>query len=104
MASGSGGSNAIGWAVLGFLAGVAATLGVLVFLTPGHGRHREMQPAAAPAAIPPPAETAREARPPRPEPSAKPPTPSVAAADIDQQVQEDAAAAGMTSRRKPAPN
>ena len=102
MADGSRGSSALGWAVLGFLAGVAATLGVLVFLNPGHGRHHDEAPTQALA--PPPAPKMAEEQPAKaPPPSAKPPTPPAAttAANVDQQVQEDAAAAGMTSRRQP---
>ena len=104
MADGSRGSNALGWAVLGFLAGVAATLGVLVFLNPGHGRHHDEAPtqAIAPAPAPKIAEEQPAKAPPL---SAKPPAPrasTLSAANVDQQVQEDAAAAGMTSRRQPA--
>ncbi|HEX4181392.1 MAG TPA: hypothetical protein VHY32_11430 [Caulobacteraceae bacterium] len=105
MADGSRGSNALGWAVLGFLAGVAATLGVLVFLNPGHGRHHDEAPAET--AIPAPLPKLAESEPAKPAPSAKPLAPvSTAAAapsstaTVDQQVQEDAAAAGMTSRRQ----
>jgi hypothetical protein len=109
MADGSRGSNALGWAVLGFLAGVAVTLGVLTFLAPGHLKHRG-EPTEAPSAAPP-APLAREQAPkPPPKPlSASAASSAVAAASAtDQQVQEDAAAAGMTSRRQssaePAPN
>ena len=103
MADGSRGSNALGWAVLGFLAGVAATLGVLVFLNPGHARHHDEAPTQALAPAPAP-KIAEEKPAKAPPPSAKPPAPPAAAAtaaNVDQQVQEDAAAAGMTSRRQP---
>jgi hypothetical protein len=104
MANGSSGSNAVGWVVLGFLAGVAATLGVMVFLQSGHARHTDAESAAAPvAASEAPAMATQTAPTPKPAPSAKPAAPAAAVAaanDADQQVQEDAAAAGMTSRRK----
>ncbi len=106
MANGSGGSNALGWAVLGFLAGVAATLAVLVLMGPGHGRR---PPAPTEAAAPPP--TPKIAALTAPKPAALKPAPvssaRAAVTTTDQQVQEDAAAAGMTSRRQssePAPN
>ena len=113
MANQSSGSNAVGWVVLGFLAGVAATLGVMVFLNSGHAKHTEAESSAAPiAASEAPAVAAQTAPAPAPKPpSAKPPAPAAAVAaanDADAQVQEDAAAAGMTSRRQssapPAPN
>jgi len=100
MADGSRGSNALGWVVLGFLAGVAATLSILVVLNPGHGRRHEEPPAEAVAPAPLP--KIAEDEPPK-APSAAKPAPSVApisTATVDQQVQEDAAAAGMTSRRQ----
>jgi len=100
MANGSGGSNALGWAVLGFLAGVAATLAVLVFMGPGHGR-RPLAPTEATALPPSPKLAAVTA----PKPAVVKPAPlssaRAAVAATDQQVQEDAAAAGMTSRRQP---
>jgi hypothetical protein len=105
MASDTGRSSALGWVVLAFLAGVAATLGLLV-LTQHHPRHHE-ETTVAPAAIPP----AKVAETVAPKPVApKPVAVSSAVATetpVDQQVQEDAAAAGMTSRRQspaPAPN
>ncbi|HEX4182858.1 MAG TPA: hypothetical protein VHY34_06345 [Caulobacteraceae bacterium] len=98
MASDAGRSNALGWAVLAFLAGVAATLGLLV-LTEHHPRHHE-ETTVAPTAIPP----AKVAETKVPKPVApKPVAVSSAVATetaVDQQVQEDAAAAGMTSRRQ----
>jgi hypothetical protein len=108
MAQESRGSNGLGWAVLGFLAGVAATLGVLTFMSPGH-RHRE-EPAGATAPIAPPAP--KIARSTASKAAAKTTSQTVssaaaAATTTDQQVQEDAAAAGMTSRRQssePPPN
>ena len=99
MANGSGGSNALGWVVLGFLAGVAATLGVLTFIGPGHARRQE---APAEAVAPPPTPRIAEDVAPKP-PVSKPATQTLSSASAsvnatDQQVQEDAAAAGMTSR------
>jgi hypothetical protein len=108
MAQESRGSNALGWAVLGFLAGVAATLGVLTFMSPGH-RHRE-EPAEATAPIAPAAPKIAQSAAAKPVAKTAAKTVSSAAAaatTTDQQVQEDAAAAGMTSRRQssePPPN
>ncbi len=105
MASGSGGSNAFTWFVIGVLTGVAGTLAVLIW----SGRHhaRQEQPpieSAAPAVV---------YRPPIAAPAAKPAPPASAApaaetapvsSTVDSQVAEDAAAAGMTSRsRSPSP-
>ena len=105
MANGAGGSNALGWTVLGFLAGVAATLAVLTFLSPGHARRHE-QPVEATVA--PPEAKSEPAVVPKPAPLKPPPVSTTAAVSAtDQQVQEDAAAAGMTSRRQssaPPPN
>jgi hypothetical protein len=82
-------------------------LGVLTFLTPGHARHPEEAPAetTAPPLQPTIEEPAPKAAPVKPAPSAAAVSSAAAAATAtDQQVQEDAAAAGMTSRRaQPAP-
>jgi hypothetical protein len=100
MADGARGSNALGWMVIGFLGGVAVTLGVLTILGPGHGRHRS--DATEETIAPPPSKVAEDVA---PRPAPKPAAPVVSAAppvanSVDQQVQEDAAAAGMTSRRQ----
>lgn len=86
-------SYSFSWFVVGFLSGIAATLVVLIFAgarqrpepiristPPIVERPRRIEPPAAPAQTPP----------------APPPTPD----QIDQQVAEDAAAAGMTSRSR----
>jgi hypothetical protein len=91
------------WFVIGFLAGVAATLAVLIF---GAGRPRsaEATPAPRPAIVtytPPRIARTRtpvEAPPPASSMAAAL-TPLVGPAVPDEQVQEDAAAAGMTARR-----
>jgi hypothetical protein len=102
MATESRGSNAFGWLVLGFLAGVAATLAALTYISPGDlfPRHRtapplavSAAPAAAPMAIAPAAVVPKHAK----LATIHEPTP----AQTEQQVQDDAAAAGMTSRRAP---
>ena len=100
MANESRGSNAFGWLVLGFLAGVAATLAVLTFLSPSDvDRHTAAPLPAAPAlAITPPAPaTLPLVKPPKLATVHQAPEPQ-----SQQQVDDDAAAAGMTSRRAPA--
>jgi len=105
MAKEGGGGGGFGWALLGFLAGVAATLGLQVLIG-GNGRHAEAPPVAeAPAAAP----TALASSAPVAKPAKKPvvvaETPPVSAAKpaapADAQVADDAAAAGMTSRMAP---
>src|ERR1700760_3599397 len=46
---GGGGGSALGWTLLGFLAGIAATLGVQILLGPKSAPEREVAP--APAAV-----------------------------------------------------
>ena len=103
MATESRGSNAFGWLVLGFLAGVAATLAVLTYLSPGDlfPRHRSAAPLAASAA-PAVAPLAIAPAPVLPKPAKLATTHEPTPAQSEQQVQDDAAAAGMTSRRAPA--
>jgi hypothetical protein len=100
MASDAGRSNALGWAVLGFLGGVAATLGLLV-ITQHHPRHHEETTAAPIEAPAPKVAEVEKPKPVAPKPAV---TPAAVAttSTVDQQVQEDAAAAGMTSRRQSA--
>lgn len=96
------------WLLLGVLAGVALTLGALLFLNAGSGDGGDSRTAAdeaaaaaagtLPEAVAPPAATA-------PEPKGAPvPPPYDAGLDpaSDDQIADDAAASGMTSRA-PAP-
>ena len=94
------------WLLLGVLAGVALTLGALLFLNAGSGDGGDSRSAAddaaAVAAQP---EAAALPAPTAPEPKADPvPAPHDAGIDpaSDDQIADDAAAAGMTSRA-PAP-
>ena len=101
MADASRGGSALGWVVLGFLAGVAATMAIFTVLSPSHARHREPSEVLSAAPAPRLSEDAAPKPQSEPAPSAAP-APALAAANaVDQQVQEDAAAAGMTSRRTP---
>ena len=106
MASGSGGSNAFTWFVIGVLTGVAGTLAVLIW----SGRHhaREEQPtieSASPAVVyrPPSAAPLVKPAPLAALPASSAPAAAPASSAADSQVAEDAAAAGMTSRSR-APN
>ena len=99
----------VGWFAVGFLAGVGATLAAIIFAT----RPQPMQ-AAVPAPTAPAAAVVTYHAPqlggaaaqnspapilphPQTAPAARPP----GAAALDRQTQEDAAAAGMTSRSRP---
>ena len=99
------GGHGFSWFVIGFLAGVAATLAVLIY----YGGQRLHAAQAGPASTPgaPPVVTYQAPSPlplTRPVPPPAPTSPAAAAAAPppapDQQVQEDAAATGMTSRSK----
>ncbi|HEY2662435.1 MAG TPA: hypothetical protein VGI79_22150 [Caulobacteraceae bacterium] len=99
----SGGVGPFGWTLLGFLAGVAATLAVQLILV-GRDREKSDQEEAhhtAPV-------VAVTPQLPAPKRKSKPVSDSVAAPKSEasevQQVAEDAAAAGMTSRTKPSAN
>jgi len=115
-------SVSVGWFLVGFLAGVGATLAAIIFATrpqPTHVAlpaptppaaavvtyHAPQIPESAPASLPPLAGPI----PPRPqEAGAPPPSPGAGAAPAhssrtagpDEQTREDAAAAGMTSRSR----
>ena len=97
-----GGVGPFGWTLLGFLAGVAATLAVQLIMT-GRERADEQEEAAhAPPVV------AVTPQLPAPKPKAKHAPPSAASAATAQletseaqQVAEDAAATGMTTRAQP---
>ena len=93
MASQDGGRGFI-WFLIGLLAGVAATLTVLIFFGGRPTRSEAVAPLAAPAV----AHAPRKAGP-RPRPADET-APASAASAADEQVAEDAAATGMTSRSK----
>lgn len=96
------------WLLLGVLAGVALTLGALLFLNAGSGDGGDTRTAAddaAAAAVAPQAEAAALPAPVAPEAKAATvPVPRDAGIDpaSDDQIADDAAASGMTSRA-PAP-
>ena len=116
----SGGVGPFGWTLLGFLAGVAATLAIQLILV-GRDRDEDQDDAvrAAPPVVavtpqlPAPKRKAKSA-----EPASSAPQPSAAASAAppaplhpahgetaeSRQMAEDAAAAGMTSRAKPTPD
>lgn len=109
MAAREGGSHPFNWFLIGFVVGVAATLAALLFLGVRHDGATSGDPdgpeSAAPAhasAIPTvPAPVV--AAPPAPKKAALPPAerPRASQRESEEQMAEDAAAAGMTSRATP---
>jgi hypothetical protein len=99
---GGGGGGAFGWTLLGILVGVAGTLAVETLLSHQQPRQVEEQQPASSASV-----AVATAAPVAPKPVEKPvlsaaPVKSSAAAEASQEdVEDDAAAAGMTSRSHP---
>ena len=102
MARESGGGGAFGWTVLGILVGVAGTLAVETLLNTHQAREVNEEQAASSAG----ASLVVAAVPAPPKPAVKPLSAAVAqktdATTLSQDdVEDDAAAAGMTSRSRP---
>ncbi len=96
-----GGVGPFGWTLLGFLAGVAATLAIQLLMT---GRVRTDEPEEATRAAPVVAVTPKLAAPKakvKPVQSAAAPAPAKSEPTDAQQIAEDAAATGMTTRAQP---
>ena len=105
-------SNPFGWIFLGFVVGVIATFGVILFLTAGLGGYDEgfdetrtaaddAATAAIGAAAPVPTSTPRAIEAPvAAQPTTSPP-PVRETPQVDSQMADDAAASGMTSRAEP---
>jgi hypothetical protein len=96
MARESGGGGAFAWTLLGFLAGVAATLGIQLLMNgPARTSHEEATSSAAPhvaVAV----SSAPEVK--KPVAAVTSAAPTTKRAQPDAEVADDAAAAGMTSR------
>lgn len=100
-------SAGVGWFAVGFLAGVGATLAAIIIATRPQPMRVNLPAPQAPAA---PVVTyhapklAAAAALPAPTPTQTPaaPAPRTTASAPDRQTQDDAAAAGMTSRARPA--
>jgi hypothetical protein len=101
MARESGGGGALAWTLLGFLAGVAATLGIQLLMNgPTRTSHEEAVSSAAPhVAVA--ASSAPEVK--KPVAAVSSAAPTTKRAQPDAEVADDAAAAGMTSRTNAAP-
>ena len=99
---GGGGGGAFGWTLLGILVGVAGTLAVETLLSHQQARQVEQQPAASSASA-----VVATAAPLAPKPaekpvlSAAPAQKSATATPSREDVEDYAAAAGMTSRSHP---
>ncbi len=99
----------VGWFAVGFLAGVGATLAAIIFATRPQPTHVSLPALQAPAApvvtyhAPKLPEAIASPAPAQPAPlPATPVAPRARLPVPDRQTQEDAAAAGMTSRAHPA--
>jgi hypothetical protein len=98
---GGGGGGAFGWTLLGILVGVAGTLAVETLLNNHHATATNDEAAVSGATV------AIEAAPEAPRPVVKAPAISAAPTKSDlaspsqDDVEDDAAAAGMTSRSRP---
>lgn len=109
MARESGGGGALGWTLLGFLAGIAATLGVQTLMGENErasasdeasvSSQMHINKTAPPVAPVKPVKKKAEAL----AAASAAPAHSSAAAQADSDVEDDAAAAGMTSRVSSAP-
>lgn len=104
---GDGGGFALGWTLLGFLAGVAATLGIQILMSgnsppASNPQTAVVAPSEATSALVVPHKPHKKA--PAPSLAAISSAPSASAAQsqsMSPEVAEDAAAAGMTSRVSP---
>lgn len=108
MARESGGGGALGWTLLGFLAGIAATLGVQTLMGSGERPSQPEEAVSSQVHITKAAPSSAPAKPPKKKAEAlaaasTAPAPPSAAAQADSEVEDDAAAAGMTSRVSSAP-
>ena len=99
MARENGGGGAIGWTLLGFLAGVAATLGVQLLMN-GPVRQNEEPSSASSGPVAVVVSSAPQAKKTVVASSAAP-APTTKRAQPEAEVADDAAAAGMTSRTAP---
>jgi len=100
---GGGGAGVLGWTVLGFLAGIAATLGVQILMGGEPERPAPQATATAGSVRITPLASSAPAKPVKKAALAPSAAPAVvpAAAQADSEVADDAAAAGMTSRITP---
>ena|SRR5579862_9757353 len=95
---GGGGGGAFGWTILGVIIGVAGTLAVQTLMSARHAGEAEQPPTSAAVAV-----VTQPVPPPPPAPTVQPvsSTPAVnteASSPSHEDVEDDAAAAGMTSR------
>jgi len=102
MAERTGSSNAFWWGLIGFFLGVAGTLATVIFISRGERDSEDADAGPQNVAVATPGRHHRTLNPLAATPAAA--AAPLAAADApisDEQVAEDAAAAGMTSRARP---
>ena len=97
---GGGGGGAFGWTLLGILVGVAGTLAVETLLSNQQARQANEEPAGGARVVIAAAPAAPKAAIIKPTVSAAP-AQSVKPTPVQEDVEDDAAAAGMTSRSRP---
>jgi hypothetical protein len=99
---GGGGGGAFGWTLLGILVGVAGTLAVETLLSNQQARQANEEPAGGARVVIAAAPAAPKAAIVKPTVSVSAaPAQSVKATPAQEDVEDDAAAAGMTSRSRP---
>jgi len=96
MADRTGSSNAFWWGLIGFFLGVAATLAAVIFISRSERSREAADSSPQSIAVAAPSRRHRE-----PSPLASTAATAADAPISDEQVAEDAAAAGLTSRARP---
>jgi hypothetical protein len=107
MAAREGGGHPFNWFIIGFVCGVIATVAAMIYLGVRKERRPDDIDTRPPEAAASAARAAIPALPAAPPPAVKKPVepihdrPQASQHELDEQMAEDAAAAGMTSRTRP---